>query len=92
MLMSLKKDRSIRAQILPWSLSGEAKHHTLKRGFSQPKTSFFKPTDLKLFQEGKKKSPGQLFSSSQSQPPCHESPAGRHWVPLGLKYTAGVQS
>ena len=55
MLTSLKKDRSIRAQILPWSLSGEAKHHTLKRGFSQPKTSFFKPTDLKLFQEGKKK-------------------------------------
>ena len=47
---------------------------------------------LKLFQEGKKKSPDQLFSSRHSQPPCHESPTGRHWVPLRLKYTAGGQS
>ena len=92
MLMSLKKDRSITAQFrFKWR--GKTSHLE-KRLFSAKacKTSSFKPIDLKLFQEGKKKSPDQLFSSRHSQPPCHESPTGRHWVPLRLKYTAGGQS
>lgn len=37
MLMSLKEDRSERAQFSPHVLSGRVKHRTLKRGCSQPK-------------------------------------------------------
>ena len=79
MLTSLKKDRSIRAQILPWSLSGKAKtSHLEKRLFSAKacKTSFFKPIDLKLFQEGKKRVQASCSAAARVSPHVMRAPLG----------------
>lgn len=80
--MSLKKDRSIWAQILPWSLSGEAKHHTLKRGFSQPK--HVRPLSLSLLiwscsRKEKKESRPVVQQQTQSAPMSREP----RWEALG---------
>lgn len=65
--MSLKEDRSERAQFSPRVLSGRVKSHTEKRLLSAKarKTSFIKLTDLKLFQERKNK---ELRPGVQQQP------------------------
>lgn len=82
MLMSLKEDRSVRAQILSWSLGGRAKHHTFKKRLLSAKarkTSFIKPVDLKLFQEGKKK----FKPDVQQQPELDPTSREFRWEALG---------
>lgn len=54
----------------------------MKRGFSQPKqvkTSFFKPIDLTLFQEGKKES----RPDTQQQPELDPISLELRWEALG---------